>query len=827
MNEELFHPVHESMMFVTVLLPLAVPKPYTYRVPTEMADDVVFGGRVEVQFGKSKVYSGLVVDIHNNAPKEYTPKYINSIIDREPIISTTQLRFWNWLADYYCCTHGEVMNAALPAALKLASETQVVINPLFDQNYDVLDEKEYMIAEALTIQNELSIDDLQKILQQKSVYPIIKRLLDKRVILLKEEFKNKYKPKVIHCVRLREPYSLTDIKSLEPAFKLLDRSERQAEALMAYIQVARNQPFTRVQELYDTAKVDSAVLKAIEKKGIFELYKKEISRIDGYEDDIEDTQPLAEQQINAIFQLREYFKEKNVALLHGVTGSGKTRVYVEMMEEVIAKGGQILYLLPEISLTTQIVSRLQRIFGDKISVYHSRLNDNERVELWHLTSAGKSIILGARSSLFLPFHKLQLIIVDEEHDPSYKQNEPAPRYNARDSAIYLAQLYGAKVLLGTATPSLETYFNAVKNKYGLVKMEQRFGGLELPRFVFSNTAVEAKQRKMQAHFSSLLLEELKLALGRGEQAILFQNRRGYAPYLECSTCDWTADCENCDVSLTYHKSANNLRCHYCGHGSVVPKICPACGGNQIIIKGFGTEKIEDEIKIYFPDANIGRMDMDTVKSRNAHAQLINDFEERRIDILVGTQMVTKGLDFDNVALVGVLNADQLLHFPDFRSGERAFQLLTQVAGRAGRKHKQGQVFIQGANPTHPVLREVMSSAFQAFFKREMTERRDFMYPPFYRLIKITLRHKKPEVVNEAARVYANELKKILGKRVIGPAIPSIGRIRNYFLMDMMIKIERDIEMIKLTKRTIFDTTQRVTAMQGFSTVDVLVDVDPY
>ncbi|HQU60552.1 MAG TPA: primosomal protein N', partial [Saprospiraceae bacterium] len=489
---------------------------------------------------------------------------------------------------------------------------------------------------------------------------------------------------------------------LEEAFELCSRSTRQVEALMAYVQLSRKLEFVRRQDIYQAANVDATVLNALAKKEIFELYDREVSRLGGYEEETVDADHLSEQQLQAISETKDQFKNKNVLLLHGVTGSGKTRIYIELIQEAINRGEQVLYLLPEIALTTQIISRLEKVFGNQIAVYHSRLNNNERVELWNSVLKGKPVVLGARSALFLPFRKLGLIVVDEEHDSSYKQYEPNPRYNARDAAIYLAQLHGAKTLLGTATPSLESYFNAKSKKYGLVAMSERFGGLEMPQIVVADAKQELKERKLQSHFTTALLDELKATLERGEQAILFQNRRGYAPTYRCTTCDWHSECIHCDVSLTYHKFHNNLKCHYCGYTTKLPDACPACGSKTLTLKGFGTEKIEDELKIYLPNAKIGRMDLDTVRGKNAHAKIINDFEEGRIDILVGTQMVTKGLDFERVGVVGVLSADQLLQFPDFRAGERAFQLMLQVSGRAGRKHRQGKVVIQAFNTTHPV-----------------------------------------------------------------------------------------------------------------------------
>ena len=812
--------------FVSVILPLAVPKPYTYFVPEELVASVRFGVRVEVQFGKNRLYSALVVEVHREAGAQKEPKPILSVLDGNPIITRQQWKLWQWMASYYCCSVGEMMSAALPANLKLASETILVLSPLFDDNMQGLSDKEFIILEALQNREELSIKDVRDILEQKTVYAIVKRLIEKRLIYLKEDLKVKYKPKKIGCVRLQEPY-LSEPDLLANAFDLVSRSPKQTEALLAFIQLNKGQDFLRKQDLYNaTDKVDNGGLKAMVKKGIFELYDREVSRIADYEDELNEAFDLSPQQARALQEIDAAFEEKNVVLLHGVTGSGKTRVYIERIKEAIERGEQVLYLLPEIALTTQIVQRLKRVFGDAIGVYHSRLNNNERVELWQQTYEGKPVILGARSAMFLPFTNLKFIIVDEEHDPSFKQNDPNPRYHGRDVAAYLGVLHEAKVLLGTATPSIESYQNATKEKYALVEMKARFGGLSLPEIVLVDIKQEIKRKTMQSVFSSVLLEELTQALERGEQAILFQNRRGYSPRLHCETCGWHQECAHCDVSLTYHKFQNTLKCHYCGFTMSVPEACPACGVVGLNLKGFGTEKIEDELKIYLPKARIARMDFDTVRSKNGLAQLINDFEERRLDILVGTQMVTKGLDFDNVGIVGVMSADQLLQFPDFRASERAFQLMTQVSGRAGRKHKQGKVIIQTYNPAHPVIREVIDGDFKAFFTREIMERRQFAYVPYVRMIRVTLRHKKPQVVNDATRIFEKHIKKRLGTAVIGPAVPSVGRVRGYYLLDFLIKLERNAQKMHYAKQSIQEIAQQVRSMKGFSGVRIKVDVDP-
>ncbi len=826
MSQESYHPVENVSAYVTVILPIATPKPYTYMIPSSETALIQAGMRVEVQFGRSKIYAALVLEVHNRPPEAYKAKPILSVIDQSPIALPYQFKFWHWLATYYSCTLGEVMNAALPGGFKLASETMLLLSPVYDQNYTGLKDKEFLVAEALHYQNEISIADVRKILKQKTVGPLINRLLAKKVIYIKESLKEKYTPKKVVCVKLQEPYA-SEPDLLEEAFELLSRSTRQVEALMAYVQISRGQPIIRRSELVKAANVDTTVINAMIKKGVFELYDKEVSRIGLYEKETVDRHQLTEQQIRALDEIKTSFDNQTVTLLHGVTGSGKTRVYVELIQEAINRGEQVLYLLPEIALTTQIVTRLQKIFGDDIAVYHSRMNNNERVELWKQVLDGKKVLLGARSSLFLPFKNLRLIIVDEEHDTSYKQVDPAPRYNARDAAIYLANLCDAKVVLGTATPSIESYFNSQQKKYGLVEMPERYGGIKMPEIVLVDLKVETKKKTMKSLFSSVLLDELKAALERNEQAILFQNRRGYAPTFLCGECGWHSQCIQCDVGLTYHMFTNNLRCHYCGYQIPVPKECPGCGNRQLTQSGYGTEKIEDELKIFLPEARIGRMDFDTARGKHSLSRIINDFEEHRLDILVGTQMVTKGLDFDNVGIVGVLSADHILQFPDFRSNERGFQLITQVSGRAGRKHKQGKVLIQAFNTTHPILNEVFNNDFCSFFLRELEERKSFHYPPYYRLIDLTIKHVKPEILNEATKVLTKILKDNLGKRVLGPAVPGVSRVRGQYILKLLIKMERNAKAIKTAKQLIDESTHFMKSQKGFSTVRVNVNVDPY
>lgn len=812
-------------IFADIILPIPLPKrTYTYAVPEVLAPLVQPGVRVEVQFGQSKLYSGLVENVHTEKP-DYQTKSILSVLDTVTLVTPQQLKLWDWLADYYCCTLGEVMQAALPGHLKLTSETKLIFNSDFGDDFSALDNDEYLIAEALHLRNEVTIDDARKILNKKTVFPVIQKLLNKGVLFLREDLQEKFKPRKVAAIRLAEVY-VTQPELLREVFTELEKKERQVEILMAYLTLSKQQPFVLKQELLKKADVSPSSLQTLVKKGILEAYDREVSRLSGYEDDLSTAGDLSHAQQRALPEIESCFAEKDVVLLHGVTGSGKTRVYLDLIRKTQAKGGQVLYLVPEIALTTQLVGRLQRILGNDISVYHSKINYNERVEIWRSAAAGQPVIMAARSGLFLPFRDLKLIIVDEEHDTSFKQFDPAPRYHARDTAIYLAKLYGAKVLLGTATPSLESYHNAQTGKYGLVELNERFGGLQMPDIQPVDLRDQMKKRQMQSIFSTPLLEALQAALDRGEQAILFQNRRGYSPILECQTCGWTAMCRHCDVSLTYHKHSNRLQCHYCGYQQEPVSICPACGSGKISLLSFGTEKIEDELKIFLPKARIGRMDLDTAGSKTNLSNILNDFEEKRIDILVGTQMVTKGLDFDNVGIVGVLGADQLVRFPDFRSGERAYQLLTQVAGRAGRKNKQGIVLMQAYNPTHPVLQEVLRGDFKGFILREMNERREFHYPPFFRLVHLVLRHKDPRTVHDAAAFFGKLLKEKLGDRVLGPVVPHIPRVRGLYAEEIMLKLEKSAPLLANAKALIRHSTEMMLGRQGFGKVFVAVDVDP-
>lgn len=835
------------VFFADILLPLPLKDLYTYKIPSSLSGLVNRGQRVVVQFGKQKIYSGLVYRIHNNPPEHYNAKEIISLLDCKPIVNDIQLKFWDWIAEYYMCTKGEVMNAALPSALKLASETKIALNPSFDEDYLKLNDKEYLITEALEMHKVLMISDVVKIVEQKNVMPIIKSLIEKAVIITEELLTDNYRPKIVNYVRLSDDYNQEE-KLKELFDKLEKKAYKQLELLMIYLDLSKKYSYVqsenndqsstitevRRSELLSHPKASDAALNALVKKGVLEIYKKKISRIEAYGEEENDAVELECNQLKAFSKIESGFKTKDVILFNGITSSGKTEIYVKLIKEVQKQGKQILYLVPEIALTTQLIMRLKKYFGKKIGVYHSKFTKDERVEIWNniisednsefnIYNSKLDIIIGPRSAMFLPFSNLGLIIVDEEHDNSYKQNDVNPRFNARDAAIFLANIHNSKVLLGSATPSLESYYNADTDKYGLVELNNRFGNVTPPEILVVNVKEEIKNQRMKSHFSSVLLDSIRYALEDKEQVILFQNRRGHSLRLECEQCGWLPQCRNCDVTLTYHKSNNQLLCHYCGAIQHIPESCPACGSTNLKMKGFGTEKIEDELPIFFSDINIARLDLDSTRTKNAYHQIIHDFQERRINILVGTQMVTKGLDFDNVSVVGIMNADNLLSFPDFRTFERSYQQLSQVAGRAGRKSKQGRVVIQTTNPEHPIIKYVVKHNYIGMYKNQIRERQLYNYPPFYRLIKITLKHKELEKLNEASAALGKNLRKIFGERVLGPEFPLIARIRNYYIKDLLIKIEKN-SSISSFKAKISEKIHYFSLT--YKSVRVIIDVDP-
>ncbi len=809
---------------VDVLLPLAIPRVYSYKLAPEFHHNLRMGIRVEVPL-RNKLYSGILLGESTEPPQTLAKlREVISLIDQVPIISDLQYKLWSWIAEYYLCTLGEVMNIALPAGLKLSSETKLIVRSHVDDYEGELNEKEYLLAEAISMQEELTIARVQEILEQKTVYPFIKSLLDKNIIFIKEELKSGYKPKKEDY--LRSVVDLQDPKQVEAAFDLLKRSDKQTRALLSYSQLVKTGEWVAKKAIYAHADVDSATIKALVKKELIEVEAREVSRMGMAPDEVRDLPPLNEHQKIAKQEIDDLLLEQDKVLLFGVTGSGKTRIYIDLIKETLAQGKQVLYLLPEIALTTQIVSRLIGLFAEQIGVYHSRMSNNQRVELWKSTLNGQSLILGARSSIFLPFQNLGLIIIDEEHDPSYKQTDPAPRYNARDTAMLLASLHGAKVLMGTATPSLETYMNTISGKYGLVKLLHRHGESELPVIDIIDLREQHKKKLMQSLFSKEVKDAIDAALIKKEQVLIFQNRRGYSPTLQCKLCDFHAECPNCDVSLTVHHYFNELRCHYCGYRHKLPSDCPQCGHNGLDKLGFGTEKIEDEIKLVFPTAKVARLDFDTAKTKNAYEQILSNFAEQKVDILVGTQMITKGLDFDNIAIVCVLAADKILYFPDFKANERAYQLFTQVAGRAGRRKKKGRVMIQTYNPDHPVIVETSRYDHATFYKRELAERKKFIYPPFFRMIKISIKHKKPEVASDAAALMTNKLRAKFGNRIYGPTIPGISRLRGYYIQNIMIKMEKKREQVAIIKQFVRQLRSTILDSDGYKSLRIILDVDP-
>ena len=820
--------------FADVLLPVPMRQVFTYRIPFEFNDQIRSGLRVLVPFGKNKLLTGLVTNVHQQVPKDYQAKYIDTILDEQPIITGKQLAFWDWVSSYYMAPIGDVMNAALPANFKLASESKFCIHP-DSPNPDSfqLAKREIEILDLLRVNESCSTKELSELLGIKTIQPYLKKLLDHKLIAGSEEVQERYTPKTQLFIFLSAVFQQEDaLSALLHNIEQKSRSEKQVQALLQFIQLASeagglHAPVSK--SLLLKHDVSASALSTLEKQGVFEIERLQIDRFDLKSDDTAAFKPLTEIQQTALASIESGFIQKDVCLLHGVTGSGKTEVYVQLIQQYLDLGKQVLFLIPEIALTTQLISRLQKYFGQLVGVYHSRFNQNERVEIWnHVLNNDPHkfrIIVGARSSVFLPFADLGLVIVDEEHEASFKQYDPSPRYNARDAAIVLAKLHEAKVLLGSATPAIESYYNALQEKYHLVNLQERYKGLQLPAMICADLKREKKLKNMQSHFSSLLLDEMRTVLQKKEQIILFQNRRGYTPIWSCEVCSWTPRCQHCDVSLTYHKHSNMLKCHYCSY--TIPPIgsCTACGSNRLRMIGFGTEKIEDELQLIFPNNVFKRMDLDSTRSKHAYEEIIDDFSQRRIDVLIGTQMVTKGLDFDHVSLVGILDADMLLNRPDFRAYERAYQLMSQVAGRAGRKEKQGKVIIQSAQAEHWVLERVMAHDFKGFYDVEIEERERFFYPPFYKIVQLTLKHEKEEVVNEGAQYLADHLRSIFKERVLGPEFPIIKRIQNKYLKEIKLKIERGAPDKKVKARILQDLDVFFQNVR-FKSIQISIDVDP-
>lgn len=808
-------------IWAEIILPLALPTTYTYAIPMQFIQRALPGCRVEVVFGKQKKYAGIIKSVSDKQPP-YPTKAILNVLDDEPILYPQQLQLWQWMNEYYMCSEGEVMNAALPTHFKLSSESILIYNEEIGEDFTHLNDEEFLVAEALLLKKELRLTEVQQILDITHVYPIIKKLIDKKVCFVWEAMDEQYKVKKENYVILNPEYSSDD--KMSELLNNWSRAPKQMELLLAFLHLQKTEGDVIQSDLLKKAGASAAQLKGLTEKNILIVEKRSVDRIKSLPKNVEIDFEFSTAQQEASDKVASAFGGKNVCLLHGVTSSGKTQVYIKLIEQYFAAGKQVLYLLPEIALTTQIIRRLQKHFGGNITIYHSRFNNNERIELWNKIRTGEvKIVLGARSALFLPFKDIGLIIVDEEHDASFKQQDPAPRYNARDAAIYYASLFKAKVLLGSATPSVESYFNAMHDKYALVELNERFGGIKLPEIDIIDTRQVVQKGKVM--ISPQLKEAMQKALEADRQVILFQNRRGYNPYLICGTCGFIPQCTHCDVSLTLHKFSNKLHCHYCG--SIYPKLitCPACGTNNWLEKNFGTEKIEEQLEDDFSKYKIARMDVDSVRGKTAHDNLIQLFEQHRLDILVGTQMVVKGLDFDKVSLVGILDADGLLAFADFRVNERAFQLMEQVSGRAGRKKEQGKVFIQTTNPKHPVLQLVQQHDYRQFYNLEIENRRQFFYPPYSRIILLTLKHKDKNTVNGAASRLADLLKQDLKDYIVGPAAPVVNRIRNQYLMEILIKLPKDPGMSMRYKAAIRNHINLLTGEKAYKSVQVMIDVD--
>lgn len=828
--------------FVDVILPLHIHDTYTYRVPQEYNGVIRAGQRVAVQFGNRRLYSAVVRRVHQEAPR-YMVKYVLSILDVEPIVEERQMRFWEWLAEYYMCYVGDVMAVALPSAFRLASESSVTIHPDFSGELSDLSANEMRVVQLLSEHPVMSVDDLGRALGLQKMMPLLDSMIERNIVVLEEELRQRFVPRKSSYIALSPEYGEPDrLKELFDTLEAKQSTRKQVDVLMKFMQMSQfGKMAVPKRQLLSTTEgvvVSDSALKTLLKHGVLRQEDRVESRLEqGASTARAEDIKLNDEQQAAYDYLSQC--DKAVALLHGVTSSGKTEVYIKLIADVVRRGEQVLFLLPEIALTAQIINRLRRYFGDLVGVYHSRFSASQRAEVWGRTMTQDpgqryQVLLGARSALFLPFRQLGLVIVDEEHDTSYKQYDPSPRYNGRDAAIYLARLWGARTVLGSATPSIESYFNARQGKYGLCEMKHRYGGLLMPEVLCADMKEEMRRMRREqgvqpgagtTHFSPFLLENIQQALDNHEQVILFQNRRGFSLRIECDDCHWIPKCQHCDVSLVYHKATNSLRCHYCGYSIPLPTECPACHGHHLTMKGFGTERIEDDLGILFPKAKVARMDLDTTLQKNRYLEIISDFQDRRIDILVGTQMVTKGLDFDHVSVVGIVSADNMLYFPDFRAYERAFQQMTQVSGRAGRHGHRGKVIIQTFNPYHQAIRNVIDNDYLAMYESQVTDRRVFRYPPYYRLITITMKHRDPDTLNEVADRYARELRGVFATRVVGPEYPSVVRVRGLYLKNIMLRFERT-EAIAQAKRIIMEMADKLKSDKHLSSLQIHFDVDP-
>ena len=820
--------------FADIILPVPIPRMFTYKIPKNLQSQIQIGLRVIVQFGKKKVLTGIIGKVHNKPPQAYEAKPILDILDHQPSVNPLQIRFWVWMAEYYFCHIGEVMHAALPSGLMLSSESKIQLNPNFDVESSKypLDVREEKILEALEKKDELSYEDCEEILGVKTIHPILKSLVAKEAILIFERVQEKYTPKVETRVRLN-PDIIASKSALESVFEAVQGKPKQESILLKFL---RDVPVFQRPQLNEKG-VDKATLleegdsenslKTLIKNGVFETFKHVVNRIEEEAAEREASELSSTQQA-AFDEIKTHFETKQSVLLHGVTGSGKTEIYIKLIQEVLQSGSQVLLLLPEIALTTQIVGRLKQVFGSQMGVYHSKYSDNERVEVWNGVLSGRfSFVVGVRSSIFLPFDSLGLVIVDEEHEPSFKQFDPAPRFHARDAAIMLAYFHQARTLLGSATPSFESYANATQGKYGYVQITHRFGDARLPEFHLANIPSDRKKNLLKLDSTRLLREKIQHALENQQQVIIFQNRRGYSPYIQCEDCSWTGQCVQCDVSLTYHQFAEELRCHYCGYKEKIPQACPACGSSQLTTQGMGTERIEESLSMLFPEARLGRMDLDTTRNKYGYQRLLDEFAAGQIDILVGTQMITKGLDFGKVTVVGIWDGDRILNFPDFRAGERAYQQITQVAGRAGRRDIQGQVVIQTRDPEKDIYEKVIKGDYFEFFRQEMIDRKKYYYPPFVKLVKIITRHADAKVAYKAAHALHLQMANIAVKKIVlGPEKGIIARIKNQYQFESLIKLDKQGNTQAVFKESLAKIIEELQAVPEFRSVRWMVDVDP-
>ena len=810
-------------MYAEIIIPLALPKNYTWAIPTELAEGVMIGMRVEVMLGANKRYAGIIKHILSEKPAGFNPKPILGVLDDEPIVYPAQLALWEWMAGYYMCTEGEVMQAAVPSHLKISSESIFILNEGAAVEVHQLSDTEYIVSEALQIKKQLSLIEIQKLLDKKSVYPVINKLIQKGICSVQETMHDKYTIKVENLLHLHPDYHSE--AALEQLLNDWTRAPKQLALLLAFLHLQKTEGQVQQKALIEKSGAAHAQLKALIDKNILVVEKRKIDRL-AVDESLGNTNlhHLSAAQQLAYDSMVEQMKTHSVNLLHGVTGSGKTQIYAALIEHAIQSNQQALYMLPEIALTAQMIRRLKQYFGGKIAIYHSKFNPNERVEIWNKVKSGEiKIVLGARSALFLPYKNLSLVIIDEEHDASYKQQDPAPRYQARDTAIYYANQLGAKVVLGSATPSIETYYNAMQNKFGYYHLKERFSDGALPQMEIVDTK---KQNEQSAILMPQLLEAIKATVANNKQVILFQNKRGYAPYMICETCGWIPHCKQCDVSLTLHKGKNILSCHYCGTAYPVVYTCEACGKQSFKQKSFGTEQIEEKLALALPHLRIARMDLDNIKGKNEHDYLIQQFERREIDVLVGTQMVVKGLDFEHVDLVGIVDADSLLNFNQYRVNERAFQMMEQVSGRAGRKNDQGKVIVQLSQTNHPVVGFVKEHDYVAFYDFEINNRKHFAYPPFSRLMSILFKHKENHIAEEASNHFLKSLDASIQKTVMGPAQPIINRIRNKYIWELCVKITKQPQQLQIAKKQLLHFIQLIAVHPRYKSVQIIIDIDP-